>query len=164
MLHARNHFLADIAALGEIDAAELVHVGLVREGVAVAEIDAAVRDAERDAVRFVFAGLDNRRAKLGGRLGGAMRRQHDAQPECGQARIGVAEADAGRAVAIPCRQHAKDLGQIFDDHASAQLVEVELVDHRFGERARDVEEEAAAIARRRLSNDEIRDDLALRRQ
>ena len=56
MLDARHHFLADEAALVEIDAAELVHVGLVREGVAVDEIRAAARHAERDAVRFVVGG------------------------------------------------------------------------------------------------------------
>ena len=55
MLHARDDFLADIAAFGEIDAAELVHVGLVRKGVAIAEIEAALRHAERDAVRLVLA-------------------------------------------------------------------------------------------------------------
>ena len=53
VLDSRDDFLADIAALGEIDAAELVHVGFVREGVAVGEIEAAVRHAERDTVCVV---------------------------------------------------------------------------------------------------------------
>ena len=96
MLHPRHHLLADIAALGEIDAAELVHVGLVRKGVAVAEIDAAARHAERDAMRFVFARVDERRAELGRRRGGKMRRQHHAQPERRQPRIGIAQAVFGR--------------------------------------------------------------------
>ena len=69
MLHARHHFLADIAAFGEIDTAELIHVGLVRKGVAVAEIRAAARNAERDAVRLVFARGDQRGAEFGCRIG-----------------------------------------------------------------------------------------------
>ena len=68
MLHARHDLLADVAALVEIDAAELVHVGLVREGVAVDEVDAAARHAERDAVRLVVGGVDQRRAEIGGGL------------------------------------------------------------------------------------------------
>ena len=58
MLDARDHLLPDEAALVEVDASELVHVGLVREGVAVHEIEAAARNAERDAVRLVSLGLD----------------------------------------------------------------------------------------------------------
>ena len=58
MLHARHHLLADIAALLEIDPVELVHVGLVREGVAVGEIESARRHAERDPVRLVGGGID----------------------------------------------------------------------------------------------------------
>ena len=67
-------------------------------------------------------------------------------------------------LSIPCRQNAKDLGQIFDHDASAQLVEVKLVDHRLGERSRQVEEEAAAVMSRRFDDDEVCNNLALRRQ
>ena len=38
---ARHHFLPDETAFLEIDAVELVHVGFMREGVAIDEIDAA---------------------------------------------------------------------------------------------------------------------------
>ena len=55
MLHARDDLLADVAALVEIDAVEQVEVGVVREGVAVGEIDAALRHADGDAQRLVFA-------------------------------------------------------------------------------------------------------------
>ena len=92
MLHPRNDLLADIAAFAEIDAAELIHVGLVRKGVAVAEINAAVRHAERDAMRFVFARGDEGCTEIGRRLGGKMRRYYHAQPERRQPRIGVAQA------------------------------------------------------------------------
>ena len=66
MLHARHDLLADIAALVEIDAVELVHVGFVRERVAIDEIESAARHAERDAVRLVGCGIDQRRAEIGG--------------------------------------------------------------------------------------------------
>ena len=76
MLDARHHLLADIAAFVEIDAGELVHVGLVRKGVAVDEVEPAARHAERNAVRLVGVRVDELRAEIGGRLGGQMRRQH----------------------------------------------------------------------------------------
>jgi hypothetical protein len=62
MLHARHDFLADVTAFLEIDAAELVHVALVREGVAIAEIDAALGHTKRDAMGLVLAGIDEFRA------------------------------------------------------------------------------------------------------
>ena len=79
-----------------------------------------------------------------------MRRDHDAKSERGQAGIGISEADAGNAVSIPRCQHAENLGQILDHDARAQFVEIELVDQRFGQRARHVEEKAATIVRRAL--------------
>ena len=134
VLHARHHFLADIAAFGEIDAAELVHVGFVRKGVAVAEIGAALRHAERNAVRLVFARLDeasapSSAAAAAARCGGSITRK----PERRQARIGIAKADPVRAAArcaVPGREHAEDFGQILDDDLGAQFVEIELVDER----------------------------------
>ena len=53
MLDARDNLLSDVAAFVEIDAVELVHVGLVRECVAIDEIETAARHAERNAVGFV---------------------------------------------------------------------------------------------------------------
>ena len=52
--------------------------------IAIGEIAAAARHAERDAVGFVVGGIDQRRAEIGGRLLGKMRRQHDAQTERGR--------------------------------------------------------------------------------
>ena len=82
-----------------------------------------------------------------------------------QARIGVARAHI-RVVPAPSQtaMHAERLGQILDDHLGAQLVEIEPLDKRRGERARAIEEEAAAVAGRRLGDDEIGNDLALRRR
>ena len=53
VLHARDDLLADVAALVEIDAVQLVHQRLVREGVAPQKILAAFGHAERDAVGVV---------------------------------------------------------------------------------------------------------------
>src|SRR4029453_1602476 len=53
VLDARDHLLSDEAALVEIDAAELVHVGLMWKCIAVDEIEAAARDAKRDAMPLV---------------------------------------------------------------------------------------------------------------
>ncbi len=87
VLHARDHLLADEAALVEVDAAELVHVGLVRERIAVDEVEAAARDAERDAVRLVDRRLDQVRAEIGGGFARKMRRQHAAQPQRRKPRV-----------------------------------------------------------------------------
>ena len=160
MLHARHHFLADEAALGEIDAGELVHVGLVREGVAIAEIEAAARHAVRDAMRLVGGGVDDLRAEIGGRLRRHVRRQHDAHAQRREPRIGVAQAVFGRADAVPDRHDAEAVGEILDRGLGAQLVEIELLDEGRGERARTIEKEA--VARPGFRQDEIDDDLALR--
>ena len=174
VLHARHHLLADIAAFFEIDAGELVHVGFVREGVAVGEIDPATRDAKRDAVRLVFVCLDQRRAKIGSGSSGEMRRQHHAHAERRQPRIGIAQANPVRAAlaqrgraggaAVPSGEHAQNCRQILNDYLGAQLVEVEFFDQRRGLRLRNVEKKPAAILCRRFDDDEVGNDFALRRQ
>jgi hypothetical protein len=90
MLGARHDFLADIAALVEIDAAELIHVSFMGKGVAINEINPAARYAERDAVRFIVLRARQRGAKLARCLRRAMRRDHHPKPERRQARIGIA--------------------------------------------------------------------------
>ena len=57
--------LADEAALVEVDAVKLIHVGFVREGVAIDEVGTAARHAKRDPVRLVVVGGDQLRAELG---------------------------------------------------------------------------------------------------
>ena len=93
-----------------------------------------------------------------------MRRRHDPQPERRQAWIGVGDAIRCRAFAIPGGNDAKDVGQILGDHPRPQLVEVELGDEHGRERAWKVEEKAAAIFGRRFDDNEIGNDLALRRE
>ena len=165
MLHPRHDFLADIAAFAEIDAAELIHVGLVRKRIAVAEIDAALRYAERNAMGVVIARRDEIRAELGRRRRGKVRRNHQAKPERRQARIGVAQAVFGdRRRAVPGGEHAERLRQILDHDLGAQFIEVEFFDERCDERPRRIEKEAAAVRRRRFGHEEIGNDFALRRQ
>ena len=55
MLHAGDDLLADIAALVEIDPVEKVEIGVVREGVRIGEIEAALGRADRDTEALVFA-------------------------------------------------------------------------------------------------------------
>ena len=95
---------------------------------------------------------------------GKMRRQHHAQAERRQPRIGIAQAKFCRAAAVPGGEHAEHRGEIFDDHLRAEFVDVEFGNQCDAKRPLHVEEEAAAILRRRLGDDEIGDDLALRRQ
>ena len=162
MLHARHHLLADVAALVEIDAGKLVHVGFVREGVTVDEIEPAARHAERDAMGLVGGRIDEFGTEVGGGLLRQMRRQHHPQAKLRQSRIGIDQAVFGVRRAVPHRQHAQHLRQILGDHLGAQLVEIEPLHQRTRQRARTVEEEAAAVGGRRLGYDAIDDDLALR--
>ena len=69
MLHPRHHLLADITALVEIDAVQPVHVGLVRERVAIDEIETAARNARGDAMGVIGGAVDQLRAdQIGGFL------------------------------------------------------------------------------------------------
>ena len=81
-----------------------------------------------------------------------------------QSRIGIAQAIFGRRGAVPDRHHAEHLRQVLADHLGAQFVEVELLHQRRRQRPRAIEEKAAAVLGRRFGDDEIDDDLALRRQ
>ncbi len=66
--------------------------------------------------------------------------------------------------AAPGGQHAELVGEVFHRHLRAQLVEIELGCKLGGQRLRAVEQQAAAVPGRRLGDEEIGDDLALRRQ
>ena len=132
MLDARHHLLADIAALVEIDAGELVHVGFVREGVAIGEIHAAARHAERDAVRVIgrrrrSASAPSSAAASAARCGGSMRAR-------AQARAG-ADRDKSRPYSLNAAPSQTAITPSASDRSStvdlgAQLVEVELFHQR----------------------------------
>ena len=67
-------------------------------------------------------------------------------------------------VAAPTGRHRDGFGQVLDRHFGAQLVEAQPSCEVRHQRARRVEQEAAAALLRRRHDDEIEQDLALRRQ
>src|SRR6516164_10835354 len=164
MLDARNHLLADEAALGKVDAAQLVHVALVRKCIAIDEIKPAARDRERNAMRLVGHRIDELGANPGCRLVRPMRRKHAAPPQLGETWIRVAQAIFGIGRSLPDRHDPEHLREILNDHFCAQLVKIESFDQRWRERSRSVKKKAATVGRFGFRNDEVRDDLSLRRQ
>ncbi len=80
------------------------------------------------------------------------------------ARIGERQIWFHEGIAIPGRDHAETVRQIFDRDLGAQFVETELVGEALRQRARAVDQETAAMAGRRFGDQEIGNDLALRRQ
>src|SRR4029078_70890 len=102
-----HDFLPDEAAFGEIDAAELVHVGFVRKRVAVNEILAASMNAERNPPRSPFfrAGyFEPRFPECGFRIG---RGQNDSRPQFRMARIGKDKADFFRSISFARERDGK---------------------------------------------------------
>ena len=91
-------------------------------------------------------------------------RDQDTPAELFAARIGKRQVRLDGGLAVPHREHAKTVRQILDNDLGAQLVEVKLLHEIASQRPRAIEEEAAAVLRWRLGDDEIGDDLALRRQ
>ncbi len=165
MLHPRHHFLADVTALVEIDAVQAVHVGLVRKRVAIHEVEPAARHAGGDAMRFIGGAVDQIRADQVGDLLREFLRHQNPPAERGVARIGEGEVRLHRRARHPrprARRGCPDRFSIRD--LGAQFVETELVGERLRQRARAVDQEAAAMAGGRLGDQEIDDDLALRRQ
>src|SRR5262249_61394718 len=111
LLYSCPLFLPDIPPFGKIAPAEMIHIGFMRKGVAISEINSAARHAERDAVRLIILRAHKRGAKFARRGGGAMRRNHHTKSERRQARIGIGQALFGRAalgriLAVPDREHA----------------------------------------------------------
>ena len=154
MLHARDDLLTDVAAFVEIDPAQLIHQGFVREGVAEGEVLAAFRNAERDAVSVVGPLPLRRRAAVGCGDDGA-------PAERGQARIVADEAGLqirSRGI-IPAGKDARGARAVLDGGLGAQPVEAEPLGEvsRFGARAIEM---IGAV--RSGEDDEIEQDLALR--
>src|SRR5262249_17980704 len=152
----------DEAALIEVDAAQLVHVALMRKGIAVGEVEAAARHPERDAMSLVGRRVDELGAQVGCRLAGKVRRQHAAQAQGRKPRTLVAQTIFGGGIAVPDREHTEYIGQVLDYDLGPELVEVEPLQHRRRKRARAIQEEPAAVGSWRLHQDEIDNDLTLR--
>ena len=156
MLHARHDFLPDVTALVEIDAVQAIHVGLVRERVAIHEVEPAARNAAGDAMGFVGGAVDQIGADQVGDLLREFLGNEYAPAERGVARIGKRQIGHHGGIAVPGREHAEAVGQVLDRDLGAQPVEAELVGERLRQRARAVEQEAAAMAGGRFGDQEIR--------
>ena len=146
MLHPRHHLLADIAALVEIDAVQAIHIGLVREGIAIHEVEPAARRAAGDAVRLVGGAVDEFGADQAGDLLRQLLRRENAPAERRISRIGEGEIGLHRGLAIPGGDHAEAVGEVFHRDLGAQLVEAELVGEALRQRPRAIDQEAAAMA------------------
>ena len=155
MLHPRHHFLSDIAALVEIDAVQAVHIGLVRKRVAVHEIEPAARHACGDAMRLIGVTVDEVGADQVGHLLLQFFGNENAPAERIVARVGEGEIGLHGGLAVPYRQYAEAVGEVFDRDLGAQLVEAELVGEALRQRARRIDQEAAAMAGGRLRDQEI---------
>ena len=164
MLHPRHHLLSDVAALVEIDAVQAVHVGFVRKRVAIHEIEAAARNAGRDAMGVIGCAIEQIRANQIGDFLREFRWHKNPPAERGIARIGERQIGRHRGPAIPRREHTEAVGEIFDRDLGAQFVETKLVGEALRERARAVDQETAAVARRRFGDQEIHRYFALRGQ
>ena len=151
VVDARDHFLTDIAALLEIDAADEVHVGFVGKGLAIGEVLATFGNPASDALRLISqAGVGVARQR------GAL---HDAaDAEAGVARVGLCALRRGRIA--PDRQHAHGLAQVGKVDLRAQPVEAQAFQEIGGQFAGGVEPEGVAL----LRDDKIGYDLALRGQ
>src|SRR6185437_9882607 len=164
MLHPRHNFLADITALVEIDTGEAVHIGFVREGIAIDEVETAAGRAYSNAVRLIGGAVD----QLGtDQIGGLPREfggNENAKAEIGVTWIGEGEIWLQCDIAIPYGEYAEAVGKVFDSDVGAQPVERELVGESLREHFRAIDQKAAAMTGRRLGDQEIYDDFTLRRQ
>ena len=115
-------------------------------------------------MRLIGVRLDKLGADDVGHLLLQLFRDQDAPAEHGMARIGKGEVRLHGGLAVPGRQHAHAVGEVLHRDLGAELVEVELVGEALRQRTGQVEQEAAAVAGRGLGDEEIHDDLALRRQ
>ena len=120
MPHARNDFLADVAALFEIDAVQEIEIDVVRKDVAIGEIDAALGRDRVDAQRLVSRQM--RRAE-----GGGLRtRQDRPRAEARIARVGIDDGVLRGVLRLaPERDDAEPGALVGDGDLGAQLVEAE---------------------------------------
>ena len=135
MLHARHHFLSDIASLVEIDSVQAVHVGFVRERVAINEVEAAARRADGNPMRVIAGAVDQLRADQPRELLRKLLRHQDPPAERRVTRVGERQIGFHGGLAVPRRHHAETVGQVLDRDLGAQLVEAELVGETLRQRA-----------------------------
>ena len=143
---------------------QAIHVGFVRERVAIDEIHATARRAAGDAVRFIGIALADLRADRGCGFVDQIVRHEQPPAELRIARVFKGEIRLHRRHTIPHREHADLRRDVFDSHFRPQLVETELGGEGLSQRQRNIEHEAAALGLGRFRHQKIGDDLALRRQ
>ena len=115
-------------------------------------------------MRLIGGGIREFRADQVGDLLRKLLGDQNPPAERGVAGIGEGQIGLHGGHAIPGSEHAEAIREILDGDLGAQFVDAELVGERLGQRARAVDQETAAMAGRRLGDQEIRNDLALRRQ
>ncbi len=158
MLHAGDDLLPDIAALVEIDAAELVHQGFVRKGVVEGEVSSTLRHAEGDEVPDPRRLARIRRPCILEAVSG-----HERAPaERRQPRIRDGDAVAGLRALPPTGQHRPVGARVPEADLGAEPIGGEPLQELGRPRCRDVEEEARPAAIRRVEDEHVRDDLPLR--
>ena len=153
---AGHDLLSDVAALLEIDAVQMVEVGVVGKGVAVDEIDAALGHAEPDPVRGVAPG------RVGVGCGEDRARADHAPAEIGVARVAHDEIFRGRRRGAPHGGDAERGRAIGDRHLRAQLLEVEPLGQIRGLTCETIEQKERRLLARRGDDDEVEQQLALR--
>ena len=159
MLGAGGQLLADEAALGEAHAVQLLEAALQQERPVDDEVAAAVGHAQREAQPVVLRRLDPLEPVLGDEAGHAVARQHDPQPQLGQARVdrhaaASATAPGGTAGApVEDREH----GELFAAassmrHLGPQPVHVQPLHQRRQPAALGVQEDRSPRSWSRKSN------------
>ena len=157
MLHARDDFLADIAALAEIEPAEIVHVGVMREGVAKGEVAPDLGDTQTDAVGVIGRLVHFIRARTGER---GFFGEDRAPAERGEAGVGEDDAIDRRRLSAPERHDLARRALIGDRHLGAQPIERHAL-HEVGDAVeRQIEQETVAVGH----DEEVGLDLSLRRE
>ena len=154
MLHARNDFLPDIAAFREIDPVQKVHIRFMRKGVAIGEVDPALRHAGANAQRVVPFAFG---------AGGNFSRFRQRPKPDGSARIARQRQRFGlrRFDGLRKGDRLDVAAAIMDGHFRTQLVEIETFGEILRERQRAIEKIAPLASG---EDKEIEQYLALRRQ
>src|SRR6202034_3814342 len=104
------------------------------------------------------------RADQIGGLWRELRGQQNPKSELGVARISKGKLWLQCRFNVPCGEPAETVRNIFDSDLGAQPIKTELVGKRLRQHLGAIDQEAAAMSGRRLGDQEIDHDLALRRQ
>src|SRR6516164_486954 len=157
MLHPGNDLLAHEAALLKIDAIKVVKQSLMRKGVAIGIVTAALRNAKRDPLGVIVV-LRRRRAaeQVDARAGW----KQDAKPECRLTTIGIGDGAVWQAWRRAPGRCYNEGGILGDLDLGSELIEAEPLSELCPLRLCHLEQKA--ISRRHY--EEIEEYLSLRRE